>query len=76
MAITGEGLGCGLRFGEAASGGGTNPKWEQEHFLESSDGTGIVNFTFLNDSEYLGEANIDFASLIAAGVEGTMWLDM
>ena len=46
--------------GEAADGGGTNPKWEAEHTLASEDGTGIVNIVFLNDSEHLGEADIDF----------------
>ena len=62
--------------GEAASGGGTNPKWEAEHTLESSDGTGIVNFTFLNDNEFLGEANIDFGSLLKMGGDGEGWIDM
>lgn len=62
--------------GEPASGGGTNPKWEAEHTIESSDGTGIVNFTFLNDNEFLGDANMDFASLLAMGAEGGGWIDM
>ena len=62
--------------GEAASGGGTNPKWEAEHSLESKDGTGIINFVFLNDSEFLGEADIDFASLLAMGGDGGGWIDM
>ena len=62
--------------GEEASGGGTNPKWEAEHTLESSDGTGIINFVFLNDSEMLGEANLDFASLLGMGSDGGGWIDM
>lgn len=62
--------------GESASGGGTNPKWEAEHSLESQDKSGIVTFTFLNDSELLGEADIDFASLLAMGADGSGWIDM
>lgn len=62
--------------GETASGGGTNPKWEAEHTLESGDGTGIINFVFLNDSEYLGEANLDFGSFLKMGGDGSGWIDL
>lgn len=62
--------------GESASGGGTNPKWETEHTLESEDKSGIVTFTFLNDSDLLGQADIDFASLLAMGADGEGWIDM
>ena len=62
--------------GQEADGGGTNPKWEAEHTLESEDNTGIITFAFWNGSEMLGEADLDFASLLVMAGDGGGQIDM
>lgn len=60
---------------EKAFGGGRNPKWAEEHKLESEDGTGIATFYICNDGEMLGEVDIDFGSMMKLDWDGH-WYDL